>query len=555
MRIDEGRSPEGPLITVSRARGIAIAAVLVAAACTGGDRDDTASAGSGDAQPRRGGRLEYALEAETTGGWCLPEAQLAVSGIEVARSIYDTLTAPNADGDYVPYLAESVEPNDDFTRWTITIREGVTFHDGSDLTAEVVKNNLEAYRGRYPGRRSPLFSLVFADVAAVEVAGDRTVEVTTRRPWVAFPAYLFSNGRTGIMAQAQLDDAETCHRRLIGTGPFELRDWVPNDHLSLVRNERYWRTDGDGIQLPYLDELEFRPVPEPAQRLNSLVTGDTSITHEADGRWASEMRAEAQDGTIELIQSVEFTSVVYLLLNTAQPPFDDPNAREAVASAIDRSRLIQLRSDDVSVPATGPFAPGSEGYLADSGFPDFDPDRASDLAARYAREHGRELTFTISSTADSATLETMQIIRAMLADVGIETSLRQTDQTTIISDAIAGQYQMHFFRGHQGGDPDEQYIWWHTGLPTNFGRIDDTTLDGLLDEGRTNPDTADRRRIYEEVNRRLAEGVWNVWLWWPAWTVATLPEVHGIYGPALPDGSDPFPGLAAGHPTVGIWID
>ena len=162
----------------------------------------------------------YGVEAETDGGWCLAEAQLALSGIMVARTIYDTLTAPNAAGDYVPYLAESVEPNGDYTQWTITIRDGVKFHDGTDLTAEVVKNNLDAYRGEYRDaggnliRRPLLFTFVFQDVAAVDVADPRTVVVTTARPWVAFPAYLFASGRLGIMGQAQLDDAEDCDENL-----------------------------------------------------------------------------------------------------------------------------------------------------------------------------------------------------------------------------------------------------------------------------------------------------------------------------------------------------
>ncbi|MCZ7628743.1 MAG: ABC transporter substrate-binding protein [Microthrixaceae bacterium] len=125
---------------------------LVAGACGSGEEDTSPGEGAGSGEePVRGGELVYGIEAANSGGWCLPQAELAISGIQVAKSIYDTLTAPNADGEYVPFLAESVEPNDDFTQWTITVRDGVVFHDGSKLTAEVVKNNLDAYRGVYPG--------------------------------------------------------------------------------------------------------------------------------------------------------------------------------------------------------------------------------------------------------------------------------------------------------------------------------------------------------------------------------------------------------------------
>ena len=101
---------------------LVLALAMLAAACGGGGDD---SGGGGDAAgdegtPTPGGKVVYGLEAETTDGWCLPEAQLAISGIMVARSIYDTLTRPTADGTYEPWLAESVEPNDDFTEWTIS---------------------------------------------------------------------------------------------------------------------------------------------------------------------------------------------------------------------------------------------------------------------------------------------------------------------------------------------------------------------------------------------------------------------------------------------------
>ncbi|MEZ5267391.1 MAG: ABC transporter substrate-binding protein [Microthrixaceae bacterium] len=120
-------------------------------------------------------------------------------------------------------MAESVEPNAEFAQWTVTLHEGVKFHDGTDLTAEVVKNNLDAYRGEY-GARSPLFLFVFDNVASVDVVDDSTLTINTSTPWPALPAYLYYSGRVGIMAQAQLDDPETCDSNLIGTGPFAFEE-------------------------------------------------------------------------------------------------------------------------------------------------------------------------------------------------------------------------------------------------------------------------------------------------------------------------------------------
>ena len=119
-------------------------------------------------------------------------------------------------------LAESVEPNDTFDSWTILLRQGVTLHDGTDLTAEVVKNNLDAYRGAYEGRSSLLFLFVLDNIDTVEATDASTVKITTKKPWPALPSFLFSSGRLGIMAQAQLDaPGEACANKPIGTGPFK----------------------------------------------------------------------------------------------------------------------------------------------------------------------------------------------------------------------------------------------------------------------------------------------------------------------------------------------
>jgi peptide/nickel transport system substrate-binding protein len=212
---------------------------LVASACGGGD--DTGSGGNGSTDdvgtPVHGGDLVYGLEAESSGGWCLPESQLAVSGLMVARAIYDTLTIPDGADGYVPFLAESVESNEDFTEWTITLREGVTFHDGSALDATVVKNNIDSWRGAYAARNPLLMQFAYSNLSAVDVVDDLTLKVTTATPWPSFPSYLFYQGRVGIMGQAQLDDPDHCDENLIGTGPFVKQEWVVNDHFSASRND------------------------------------------------------------------------------------------------------------------------------------------------------------------------------------------------------------------------------------------------------------------------------------------------------------------------------
>lgn len=535
---------------------LAVLATLATVSACSGDSDDGASGeDDGDAgrssEPVRGGEVVYALEAETSGGWCIPEAQLAISGMMVAWSIYDFLFVPSEDG-FEPFLAESVDSNADDTEWTIKLREGVQFHDGTELDATVVKNNIDSWRGAYPNRASLLGSYTLSNVEDVEVIDDLTVSVTTKVPWPALPAYLYGGGRSGVMAQAQLDDPDTCDTELIGTGPFMLDEWEINDHLSAKRNPHYWRTDDDGVQLPYLDSITFRPVPDAQTRVNGLLSGEYDMAMTSSAPATETLDQEADSGTINLVQSSVNAEVGFMMLNESHPPFDDPVAREAVATALDRQEYTEVVSLGLLETASGPFPPDAPGYLEDTGFPDFDPERAEELVADYQGRTGRPFEFTYAHASDEDNLRAAQFIQEQLAEAGIAVNLQAREQAALINTALGGDWDAMAFRNFPGGVPDGNYVWWHSDSPANLGRIDDPEVDALLDEGRSELDETASEQIYQNLNRRLAEQVHFVWLDWTLWSIGAQPDIEGIMGTTLPDGAEPSSGLATGHATSGI---
>ena len=530
-----------------------VALALVATACGGGGDDGGGSTGDADAgTPTPGGTVVYGLEAETIDGWCLPEAQLAISGIMVAQAVYDTLTRPNADGEMEPWLAESVEANEGSTEWTIKLREGVKFHDGSDLTAEVVKNNLDAYRGAYPARTPQLFVFVFAPIESVEVLDPLTVQVNLNQPWVSFDAALHSSGRLGMMAQAQLDDPTGCAENMIGTGPFTKTEWVQNQKFVADKNPDYWATDDDGEQLPYLDRIEFHPIVEIEQRRNALESGEINAMHASEPETVDDLRGLAESGEINSYESEEFGEVNYVMLNESKPPFDNIKARQALAYAVDFEEVNAILNAGITTRATGPFAPGNIGHLDDSGFPEFDLDEATRLVDEYEAETGRDFRFTYTTTNAAVTIEQGQLLKEQAEAAGMTVEIITVDQSTQIDSALSGDFEALGWRNHPGGDPDLQYNWWKSGSPVNFGKFEDPEIDRLLDEGRTSEEG--REEIYEDLNRRFAEQVHNVWLWYTPWVVGTATDVHGVPGEG-PTGPDAFPGLASGHPVTYMWVE
>ena len=556
---------------MTRSRWTRWVAVLVVGAliagCGGGKDDDSTD----NTEPpstdeiQRGGTVRYGVEAETDGGWCLQEAQLAISGILVARAIYDTLTVPNSEGEYVPYLAESVVPNDDYTEWTITVRENVTFHDGTPLTAEVVKNNLDAYRGAEGehARSALLFLFVLDNIEAVEVTGERDVTVTTKVPWVAFPGFLYSSGRFGISAQAQLDDPDSCNTDLIGTGPFMLEDpsdWTEGREFKATKNPEYWQMAPDDKPYPYLDELIFEPILESEQRVNALQADDIQMGHFSASDDIKSMRDMTESGDLSSYESTVNGEVTFIQWNESRPPFDDVRVRQAIALTIDFDDYNETIGRGILEQANGVFAPGSAGYVEDTGYPtEANLDEARALIAEYEEENGPIRTLGYLTGPQTLTQEQATYVQQALGEVGLEVEIETAQQSAVIDRAISGEFDMEAFRNYPGADPDLLYVWFKSLSPVNFARIADPEIDRLLDEARSEPDTEARGQLYQDLDRRMGEQAHYGFLNFTTWVVGAQNTVHG-YDPAtmppLPDEGGTFDeGLAVGHPLHGLWIE
>lgn len=539
-------------------RSVVLFSVLALVAGCGGKGQEAGAPEEKVGAPVRGGSLTYALEAETSGGWCLPEAQLAGSGITVARAIYDTLTIPDADGEYVPFLAEAVEPNADATEWTITLRDGVTFHDGSELTAEVVRNNLDAYRGAAGDHaRSPLLMIfVFENIDAVEVTGERELVVTTKVPWPAFPAFLYSSGRLGIMAQAQLDDTETCATEMIGTGPFVLDEWVTGRDLRATRNPDYWQVAPDGEPYPYLDEIVFEPIAEAEQRTNALLGGDVDLGRFLTPADRIQLREEGEAGNVDVFETDADTLVGFWQLNVSKAPLDDLRIRRAMALAVDREELRATLYEGEFSDANGPFGPRSPAHLDDTGYPlEQDLDEARRLVAEHVDEEGPIRPIAYLHSPDQAQQELAIFFQQAMAEIGITIEIQTVQQDALVDEAVSGDYDMMSFTNYPSGDPDELSVWFTGQSPVNFARIDDDEVDRLLAAGRTETDPEARSQIYQDLNRRLGEQSYSLWHTYLTLFVASSTVVHG-YDPDtaadLPDGGRPAEDDALSA-TYGFW--
>jgi peptide/nickel transport system substrate-binding protein len=541
-------------------------------------------------KPTPGGQVTFALQAESTGGWCLPEAQLAISGIQVARAIYEYLAVPNDKNEYVPVLADKITPNADFTSWTIHVRAGIEFHDGSALNGQVVKDNLDAYRGTFPARHPLLTTFIFNNVKSTTLVDPMTVRVDMKTPWSSFPALLYGYGRIGIMAEKQLRDGKNCFEDMIGTGPFAFKgDWVRNDHLTVVKNPNYWRKDQYGQQLPYLAQITFKPVTESSTLVNGLRTKLFDIAETDDSAAISQLQPTVDAKSLDILKSDQYPEVAYTMLNVSKPPFNNILARQAFAYSVDRAEYNRIVNKDLVQPASGPFGPGTMGYVADTGLPEYNLTKAKALVAQYTAQTHQPLSFTYNTGSSPVALTDTQLIGKYAQAAGMRMNITQVDEATLINNAIQGTFQASGWRNHPGFDPDTQWVWWHcdnapadvagathagtgdathlTGNncnnPVNFSRFNDGVINKAFEKARATDDATVRAAAYQEINKEFAKQIWELWGYWTLWTIPTQTNVQGILGPNLPTatssdagkaGDAPFTGLSSGDDVSGLWL-
>ncbi len=527
-------------------------AMLLGTACSGDQRDGGAAtadaptsstADSGDV-PVAGGTLVFALAGENT-GYNPAADQVTLSGYQVTNAVYDTLVRRREDGTWHPYLAESLTPNEDFTEWEIGLRPDVTFHDGTPLDSAVLKMNLDAQRS------SPLLGQAVGAIDHVDVVDDLTVNVVMADPWSSFP-YTLSTQPGLVAAPSVLQDAGGSSNP-VGTGPFVFEQWTRDKTLTVKRNDDYWRSG-----YPLLDRIEFQVIADPASRTAALRSGDVDIIEVREGEQLAEWEAEADEGEyIVHVDDQGETTEDVLFFNTAIPPFDDPVAREAVATAIDKETYSRVLSNGRFPPADGPFKEGSP-WHAGVDFVSYDPDRSTELAARYAATHGEPIEFVFKSGIDPKSVERAALLQEMLGERGITMTAETGEGTTQLVEVLLGDYQSgtaDLLWGSVHPDIESVFIRGENALPPGqmgiaFTRVDNPAIDAALQTARDTVDQSEQAEQWAIIQQEIADDMNWVFLAHDDIGDVASTKVKGIADWEFPDGT---PGKTQSQNVLSVY--
>ncbi|HVB93102.1 MAG TPA: ABC transporter substrate-binding protein [Acidimicrobiales bacterium] len=500
--------------------------------------------------PKKGGSATMATLAEID-GFFPPSNHWDTNGFLYANTVYDPLMWVGADGTVQPYLAKSLTSNADFTKWTLTLRSGVKFSDGSDLTSTVVKNNYTALAA------SALTGTALKGITSVDTPDPMTLVYNLAAPRPAFPAGLTT--QVGyVVAQAMLDQTAAGKTpNPIGTGPFIWSSWVPNDHFTATRNPNYWRAG-----YPYLDQITFKPIPDDTQREATLKTGGVDLMLTSDPVAIKAFTGQSQYQLVDSLTGVlGEPSVAFIMLNTAVAPTNDLRIRQALAKGLDVTQILKIFGGGLSKPVNGLFQPGSPYYSSNTGYPTFDPAGAKALVDQYKAEHGTP-SLTLTTVTDPRLESVVQIVQQMWNQVGFNTSVAAIQQATLITDFITGKFQAATSYQFGAVDPDLNYVWYSTttvspvgSIGLNFPRNSDPEIEFSLQSGRTSSVPATRQVAYKKLNQLLARDLPYLWLEQYPFAVIGDQRVQNFAGLTLPSGAPGY-GFDEGiiFPTQ-IWLN
>lgn len=470
-----------------------LGSALLAVSVAGCGAANPSTSGSGTANaggPRYGGTLTIGMKGDaltldpmvTTDEYSKPVESL----------VYNSLVKLGPNQQIEPSLAKSWSISPDGLVYTFQLVPGVRFHDGSTMTAQDVVYSF--HRIMSTKLASPWASF-FQAVQTVKATGSDTVQVTLSKPDAPFldviASFLVVMNPTFVAKNQNLTRVED------GTGPYILQNWTPNKSITLVRNPHYF-VQGK----PYLKEIVFQVIPSTSARIAALQSGQVQFAEFLNPVHYQQLEAMAAAGTIT---ASKFLSSNYHMFgfNTTYGPFRHQRVRLAISYALNRQAILESAGLGEGK-VTGILTPALSSWaIPTSAYPSYTTSiaKAKQLLAAAGYPHGFQFTIMAPSLFP-VDLNSAQIISSQLKAIGVTAKVVPTEWGTYVNNWVKRSFES--FTGENGDwtDPDlAMYAALHSGGSTNAFQFSNAEVDQLLQEGRTTTSTAQRRKIYDQLQQ------------------------------------------------------
>jgi peptide/nickel transport system substrate-binding protein len=475
--------------TVNQLRGLFAALLLSSLVLTGCNP-------ASQSQQSSGGPFIVARTADIDGRD--PAVATAFQTLQTLGLVYDTLVETNDAGEIEPSLATDWQVSPDGKTVTLTLRDGVKFHNGATFTAADAKATLD--RVLDPKTGSVVASNL-ANVSAVRADGDHTLVIELSRPDTALLNVLASTG-TAMLDEKDIESGSV-GREVNGTGPFRWGSWQQGEKVTLRANQGYWG------EVPQLDTVEMRVIPDESSILSGMRAGSFDMGIVTDPSVANQVDTDE----MQLISQPTLSYHV-LQLNAQRGALKQLPVRQAIACAIDREQVVQTAYFG-QAEVTGPITSPGYDYSATEGLPCDPPDldAARKLLAEAGHPDGLTLK-TIVMVGEYATATNIaQSVQAQLKKIGVNLELQQQQTNVYVDNWLNANYDAAV--ALNGGDTDPylmygRYFSDNASLAKPAG-LSDPRLDQLLQQADATTDDAQRQQLFGQLQQELLR--LSPWVW------------------------------------------
>ena len=473
--------------------------------------------------PAVGGTLYYVLGGDPD----TLDPQLSTGGsmYQVSQFLGASLIAKDPEtGEYIPYLAESWSVADDGLSYEFKLKENIRFHDGTPLTAHDFVWTFE--RAMDPATMSAATAAMLQGVIGAEAVDDYNLRLNTA--WANY--YLLENLTDPVffqpMSQAYVEQAgEQYGRQPLGVGPFKFKEWVTDEKIVLERNPDFaWGPGGTRGGPPYIENLEFRIVPEYATRVAGLEAGEIDYA-QLEVRDVEHIEATGQ---FQIFSALRRGIGPMVLLNVSQPPFDDVRVRQAFNLALDREALIKVVLLGQAIPQYGPISPSVQGYwpgVEYIGY-NYDPDKARALLteAGYVQgsdgvweKDGQPLAVVLKVPSDSpGHVKLAPVLQQQLKELGVDVELELVEFGVLDPLYSQGAYDFGLIN-YTYSNSGLLYAMYHSRMvgSLNSSQVSNPELDKILETMGFTTDPEVNQKAADEAQRFIVEQAYIIPLYTP----------------------------------------
>jgi peptide/nickel transport system substrate-binding protein len=471
--------------------------------------------------PVTGGTINVGLNSDAV--TLDPLKSSALVDRQVMLNMYDTLVRVDAQNNVQPDLATSWTYTNP-TQLVFTLRSDVKFQDGTPFNADAVVFNINRIlQAASSPRKSELSS-----VKSVTSVDATHVQFNLKAAFSPLLATL--TDRAGMMLSPTVVQANPDipnNPLKAGSGPFQFKEWIKGDHLTIERNPSYWQKDSAGRALPYLAAVNYRPITDG----NVMATNLSTATIQVAQGLSPQAVASAKTNSSLIYKQIPGLSFFGIMLNTKQAPLDDVHVRRAIAWAVNRDEIVTSVLLNNGVVAQGPISPSSWAYSASIAPYTHDVNKAKAELAQ-AANGGANVSFTmLIASGDPTGAQEASFIQSELKEAGINVDIKPETFATLLTDTDATKPNFQAATLGWSGRPDpdgNMYSWFHTGGGNNSMQYSNSTVDGLLEDARAQSTQSQRATDYQNAEKQILDDSSYVFINHGVAVQASTTKVHNF---------------------------